>query len=81
MRSLGWKKQAFLVCLVLIAGAALSANLVQSDSGAIDVKVIRIVDKSGLLVSGNLKTGRIYLGTISAIILTVWVMAASSMLI
>ena len=54
LRSLGWKKQAFLVCLILIAGSALLANLVQSDFGRIDVKVIRIVDESGLSVTGKL---------------------------
>ncbi|MGY5874979.1 MAG: alpha/beta fold hydrolase [Candidatus Thorarchaeota archaeon] len=49
---LKWK--AFLLCLFIIGGSAFLAHLVQNDFGNIDIKTIRIVDESGLAVTGKL---------------------------
>ncbi|MGY5854503.1 MAG: alpha/beta fold hydrolase [Candidatus Thorarchaeota archaeon] len=49
---LKWK--AFILCLFLIGGSAFLAHLVQNDFGNIDIKTIRIVDESGLAVTGKI---------------------------
>ena len=51
---LDWKKQFFLLCLVLIGSSALLAYSIQNDFGSIDVDYIRIVDEDGMAVTGKL---------------------------
>ncbi|MHA2024463.1 MAG: hypothetical protein ACW98U_01085 [Candidatus Thorarchaeota archaeon] len=48
------KRQYLLLCLVLIGSSALLGYAIQNDFGNIDVDYIRIVDESGLAVTGKL---------------------------
>ncbi|NHJ14297.1 MAG: alpha/beta fold hydrolase [Candidatus Thorarchaeota archaeon] len=47
-------QQLFILCLVITGGSVITAHFVQNDFGNIDVKVVRIVDESGLAVVGKL---------------------------